>query len=439
MTEIRLLDGDTGSRPLGAMATGAYAIGAIGTGLFSTVPTVLLLYYCTETLGVPPALAALAVFAPKAWSILWDPIVGAWSDRMRTPFGRRRPFLLAGAMGVFAPFIALFSAPTLTPISAFIWVSLSYFLFTTAYSLFAIPYNALPSQLGRSAGHRSSMVSARMTVAIIGVLAGAAVAPMLVEQLGGGRKGYASMAWVLASVSSLAMLGPVVVLRGRDLGGASLASAAFMPQLTAAARDTRLRLLAASYILQIAASGAFSAMAPYLVTHVAGRPPGEIGVAMGLMLAVATAATPVWAGIGRRHGEARVNIAALALYAAALVALGAASLAQLPWPVLLCFYAAVGIPFAATQVLPFVLQSHVAHAAAQSSAAGSTEGAFAGAWTAVEKLGLALGPMLSGLALSTFGTEFNVGVPFFVMVAPPALLLLSIAPLAAIRFSRETS
>ncbi|MDP1293765.1 hypothetical protein Q6296_28510, partial [Klebsiella variicola] len=44
----------------------AYAVGSFANGVFSTVPTVLLLSFCTETRGVPAAWAAAAVFAPKA-------------------------------------------------------------------------------------------------------------------------------------------------------------------------------------------------------------------------------------------------------------------------------------------------------------------------------------------------------------------------------------
>ena len=48
-------------RRMSATSVSLYALGSLGTGVFSTVPTILLLYYCTETLGLPAAWAALAV------------------------------------------------------------------------------------------------------------------------------------------------------------------------------------------------------------------------------------------------------------------------------------------------------------------------------------------------------------------------------------------
>jgi glycoside/pentoside/hexuronide:cation symporter, GPH family len=436
MSEIVRGSAQSDAPPLGRTEIAAYAAGSIGTGLFSTVPTVLLLYYCTETLKVPAALAALAVFIPKAWSILWDPIVGAWSDNTISRFGRRRPFLLSGAVGIFVTFILLFNAPELAPFGAFLWVAVSYFGLATLYSLFAVPYVAIPSEIARTDESRSTMISARIMISMIGVLAGGALAPILVEKLGGGRTGYGNMSWVLASVAFLAMLGPLVTLWRRDEGLASTNTSRFLDQLTLATRNPKMRALGASYILQIGAAGAFSAMIPYIVVRVAERSEGEIGIALGMLFLTAIVATPVWGWIGRRFDETRVNILALILYAVALCALGVACFAGLPWLAILTALAIVGIPFAATQVLPFVAQARIAQTATIVGGI-SVEGAYAGAWTAIEKLGLATGPMLAGLAISLSGENIRFGAPLFLLTVPPILLIAAIPPLMATQSARE--
>jgi GPH family glycoside/pentoside/hexuronide:cation symporter len=88
----------------------AYGAGSVGAGIFSTIPGLLLLFYLTDTLAVPAGLAGLAVFVPKLWDIITDPIVGAWSDRTSSRWGRRRPFLLAGALTLPPCFVALVGA-----------------------------------------------------------------------------------------------------------------------------------------------------------------------------------------------------------------------------------------------------------------------------------------------------------------------------------------
>ena len=57
----------------------AYGAGSIGSGIISTVPGLLLLFYLTDTLGVPAGLAGMAVLLPRLLDLVSDPIVGAWS------------------------------------------------------------------------------------------------------------------------------------------------------------------------------------------------------------------------------------------------------------------------------------------------------------------------------------------------------------------------
>lgn len=419
---------DPGKPPLKAAGIGAYALGSLGTGLFSTVPAVLLLFYCTETLHIPAALAAVVVFVPKIWSIVWDPLVGLWSDRTRTVLGRRTPFLFFGGLGLSAAFVATFNTPELDPSDAFLWILVTYFLLATLYSIFAVPYVAIPAELGKTQRERSALIAARMTFSSLGNLAGAAGGPLMVEHFGGGRAGYGAMAWALAIFCLIALAGPIIVMRGREQMSVPARTGRLLSQLTVAVRNREFRFQSASYFFQIGGSAAFVAMVPYLAVHVAGQSEGQIGIALGLMLTVATFSAPFWGWAGQRFGNKSSNIVALLLFALGLAGLGILALAGASWMALLAVFATLGFAFSATQVLPFVALAHLAHGASESGATGS-EGAFAGTWTAIEKLGLATGPMIAGIALSLIGTRMATGVPIYIAVAAPIMLLVAILPL----------
>ncbi len=423
-------------RSFAAADIGAYAVGSLGTGIFSTVPTVLLLFYCTETLKIAPGLAAIVLFVPKFWAIIWDPTVGLWSDRTTSRLGRRTPFLAVGSVGIFASFLAVFHTPTTSPGNAFVWIVIAYFSLATLYSVFAVPYIALPSELGTTPALRSALVSTRMMTASLGNLAGASFAPMLVQYFGGGHVGYASMSWVLALTCLIATMGPILVMRGREQEGTSHRKASFVGQLTVAVLNPEFRLLGLSYVLQIGATGAFIAMVPYLITKVAGQTEGQAGVALGLMLLVATVASPIWGWLGTRYGNRAANIWALVLYAAGLAALGAAAFTHAPYIALQVIFAVLGFPFSATQVLPFTRQAHIAHAAATATSS-AMEGAYAGSWTAVEKLGLAAGPSIAALSLSAMGNHVAADVPAYLATVAPFILLLSIVPLIRMDRGKE--
>ncbi len=415
------------ARSHSTLTIGAYALGSLGVGVFSTVPTVLLLYYCTETLLIPAALAGALVFLPKTWAIVWDPLVGAWSDRARSPWGRRIPFLFGGAIGVAAGFVMLFSAPAWGTAAIVWWVGLAYFFLATIFSIYAVPYIALPAEMAHADSERSSLVSWRMVMAMAGVFIGAAAAPSLVSAFGGGRNGYAGMALVVGAACFLAMLAPLFVAPRRN---AQPERAAKAPPLWRATRNALgtpgFAALAGSYLLQITAVGVLTASMPYLVSKVLMRPESDIGVALAALIGGSVATPPLWSWLGNRFGEKASLFAAIAFFAVSAAATAAAIMAQLPWTALLCVFATAGVAFAGLSVLPFSMLAHLAHRERAHTGA-ALEATFTGLWTASEKLGLALGPALVASALALGG---DAAIGPLVAVGPASLLTLAAVFLA---------
>jgi Na+/melibiose symporter-like transporter len=406
-----------------------YAAGSLGTGIFSTVPAVLLLYFCTQVLAIPAGAAALIVLVPKLWSILWDPFVGRWSDGVSSRFGRRRPFVLAGAIGVGLSFWALFSPPPLAPAGLIWWAGGAYFLLTSFYSLFAVPYLAVPAEISGGEADRARLVSWRITAAMIGVLLGGALAPMLVAWAGGGRIGYATMAAILGLFCVAAMLCPLIMMRRADppqapRGDAPVARAGFVRP------SGHFLALAAGYVVLLAATGILTAALPYMVTGHFGRGEGEVGTALGIMLLTTIVAVPVWSHAGLRFGA----LGSLRLAVSLLIAVAAALAATLAmdggWALLLAILASLGALFAGLQVLPYTIATQLIHAQAHDDGA---EGSLTGIWTASEKIGLAVGPAAFGAMLAATGSSGSDGAAaLFIAVVGAALALLSLALLAGV-------
>ncbi len=408
-------------------ATAAYAAGSFGTGVFSTVPTVLLLYFCTEILKLPPAWATVIIFLPKVWSIAWDPFVGAWSDGTRTAFGRRRPFLVAGTVGVAVSFVALFSPPTAGLAATGLWVAAAYFLLATLYSLFAVPYVAIPAEIGGDRDGRARMVSWRMVVAMFGVLAGAGLVPLFVEAAGGGRRGYAAMALWVAGACAVAMTSPVLMLRGRD-PRPGVAQAQGRPplwrNLWSALAVPRFVWLSLAYLLQLTGVGVISSVTPYLITKIFGHGEGSIGTVMLAMLLVTTLTIPAWTWAGRRFGENRSLVASVVAYGSLTMILGVLAVLHGPWSAVVVVYGLLGAPFAAMQVLPYTIVAHLIHG--ESARGCAAAGSFTGVWTATEKLGLALGPALTGLVLSLSPVSATGSLAVLTLAGPLLLVLVSL-------------
>lgn len=420
------------ARPPGLPATAAYAAGSFGTGVFSTVPAILLLYFCTEILHMRAGWAAAVVFVPKVWAIAWDPLVGVWSDGTQTRIGRRRPFLIAGAFGVALTFVAVFSPPVLGEMATVAWMAVTYFLLATVYSLFAVPYVAISSELAIDATARARLVAWRMVVAMLGILAGAGLVPHLVEFAGGGRGGYERMSIAIAAACAVAMLMPVWMLRGRDLpraGPRRGMRGTALSQLASVLRERAFLYLSGAYVLQLTAVGIISATAPYLVTQAFGRGDGDIGTAMIGMLGATTLTMPAWAWAGRRFGTARMLAFAVVMFGCGAALIGSLALAGAAWTSGRLAFAFTGIPFAGMQVLPYTLVAHLVHETATEATAG--ESSFTGVWTAAEKLGLAFGPSLTGIVLAVSAGRTSSAVAVLAIAGPAILGLLSLPLLAS--------
>lgn len=380
-----------------------FALGSLGAGVYSTVPTVLLLFYCTEVLRIEPAVAALIVFVPKAWAILWDPAVGAWSDRARWKMGRRAPFILVGAIGVAATFALLFNAPPFSAAGTIVYVFCIYFLMATAYAVFAVPYIAIPAEITPLAEERERLMAWRMAFALIGVLIGASAAPYLVTWAGGGRRGYSVMALSIAAFCGAAMLATFRTVQRnhtRDVGQ-PMGSVNLRGGLRLIFADRDYKRLWCAYLLCMSGTALFTALVPYFITRVLSWREAEIGAMLLALLAASIVSVPLWTRAMSRLGGWYAFMAAVVAYG--VIAGSFITLApDTPASLVTLMFILLGIPFAGLQVIPFTLLAHLAHAGAAKGV--RQEGLYTGIWTAGEKLAFAIGPAAAagGLALSGY-------------------------------------
>ncbi|MCZ8173288.1 MAG: MFS transporter [Brevundimonas sp.] len=397
-----------------------YGVGSFATGLYSTVPSVLLLFYCTEILRIAPAAAGLVILIPKLWSLLWDPLVGGWLDRSR----RHMAAMKAGAFGLIAAFTALFSTPVLSEEMVVVWVACSYFLLTTLYSLFAVPYTAYPALITSCREDRVRLISRRMMFVMLGVFCGASAAPFIIEATGGGRFGYSSMATILAAICVLAMTTALASIRSGPPFRETYPVEADLPSERPVAlliQNRKFLWLSISFILQLSAVGGLMAMIPYIVTIDFARSEGEVGTSLAIMIGVTIISVPIWARIARQLGDRGALRLASFLYAVSSVLIACSYLILQNWYLFCLSLPVCGFSFAGLQVLPFTAVAHIINNTSRSS------GAFLnGVWTSLEKSGLAVGAALGAAALSVFERKEPHISAYFVLVVPTALCIMAI-------------
>jgi GPH family glycoside/pentoside/hexuronide:cation symporter len=387
-----------------------YGTGSVGTGVFSAVPGLLLLYYLTDVLGVPAAAGGAVLVAPKIWDVLLNPLVGAASDREAVRTGRRTRLLAIGSAALPVTFALMFAAPSG-------WLAgVAFLAAATAFACFQVPYVALPAEMSAIGAERTRIMSWRVVCLTVGILVAGGLAPAVVSLAGGGRPGYAVMGVTVGAIMAAALVAATLATRWvrsrpgpRQLGP------------LAAFRMTRgnrpFFALLGAFVTQALGVAVMLAGAPYIASYRLGDY-GLTSVMFVCLVAPSMPAVPAWARLARAFGTVRCYVAAtlgFGLAALALVpAIAARSLAAT-----LALTALAGVCYAGLQLLPLSLLPDTVHADTPRTGHAQA-GAFTGLWTAGETAGLALGPGLFALVLAVSGFV-SASVESPVAQAPAAL------------------
>jgi len=377
-----------------------YAVGSLGTGGFSTVPGLLLLYYLTDTLGVGAAAAGAIVLAPKIVDVVLNPVLGALSDRTALRRGSRSRWLLAGGVALPLAFAATFAAPSaLTGAGAAAWVAVAFAGCVVAFAAFQVSYLVLPAEITDDPVERTDLMSWRIVALTLAILASGVGAPLLAKAGAGGRHGYLVMGLVVGAVLGAAMLACWWTTRALPAWSPPQLEATIAERWAAIRENRAFAVLLAAFVLQALATGTMLAAIAYVTTHVLGND-GLTSVLFVAFIGPAVVVMPLWRSLARRAGKRAGFTLASAVFVLACVALAAA--AVLPVALVLVAVGVAGVGYAGMQLFPLAMLPDTL--AADGARSGRQRaGVFTGVWTAGETAGFALGPGLVGLVLGATG------------------------------------
>lgn len=375
-----------------------YALGSLATGAFGTVPGLLLLPYLTDALGIAAGFAGLVVLLPKAWDVVLNPIAGRISDRTRTPWGPRRPFLLAGGSALAVLFALLFAGP-FTGASGAVYVTIVFILLASAFAFFQVPYVAMPAEITDDYSERTRLMTWRIAVLALAILASGAVAPAIVDSAGGGLTGYRAMGVAVAGLILVGVLGAFVGTRRAPIGTVSASEPSLVAALRVARRNRPFVALLSCFVVQAVGIGVILAGTQYFADHILGSR-SATSVLFACFVGPALLVMPLWSRVGARFGKLPGYVVASVLFA--IGALGLVLGSVVPAPVVFVLTGVAGCGYAGQQVFGLAMLPDTI--SADTALTGRRQaGVFTGLWTAGETLGLALGPGLFGLILQLSG------------------------------------
>lgn len=173
--------------------------------------SIFLAIYLTDIVGLDPRLASWGGLFGIIWDAINDPLIGLLSDRVRSRWGRRRPFLLWCAIPFGLSFIILWSAPDWdSQIALLIYVTLSFMIADTLQTLISVPYLSLTPELTPDYDERTKLASFRSFFQLAGTLIISVVAPNIINGvvLAGGthQQGYMVVGALFGAIGAVPLI-----------------------------------------------------------------------------------------------------------------------------------------------------------------------------------------------------------------------------------------
>jgi GPH family glycoside/pentoside/hexuronide:cation symporter len=413
-----------------------YGLADLGFALITSAMQFFLLFYYTDVAGINPALAGAALMVGKlTWDALNDPLFGYWSDRTRSRFGRRRIYMLLGAVPLGIAAWVMFSLPKgLTGVAAFFAILLSFWLVDTFHTMTTTPYYALTPELTRDYNERASLTSIRMVFSVLGYILGAALTTILagIFQSSGlnMQQAWSATGAVFGVVAiTTTLLTTFSVKEKPELAGEPSKLPPIKAVLTSF-KNKPFIILMIAFILSSFSFTILTGLVPYFIQYQL-----DMGDQVSFVLLVMLVMIGIFL-IPAKIVSDKINKGpsyALGLFIASLAVMTSFFFPRGPTPLIYVVAAVAGIGFSAQWVFPWsMLPDVVEHD--EKMTGERREGIYYGLWAFLTKFTSALGIAVSGWALGLFGYVPNVvqtthalfGIRLFFSIVPGVVILLSL-------------
>jgi GPH family glycoside/pentoside/hexuronide:cation symporter len=294
---------------------------AFGTPAFAgaamAIPIgVLMPHFYSDVIRVPLGYIAIAIALARSFDALTDPVMGWLSDRTKTRWGRRKPYIALGAPFTALAFYLLFVPPgSLTQTQATFWFGISFGLYFLFHTIMDIPKVALGAELTDDYNERSSLFGYRSFFIAAGTIS-AAIFPTILANLGmtDERAAFSLMAAIYA-VLLVVLYGWLVISVPERPEFVRRESNPLVPGVRRALRNRPFRILLMGAIV-LAIPGAIPALLmPYYVEYVLQpeNPQAMIGIFLVIYLGSGMFFVPLWMVVAKRLGKLRTLIVAAAI------------------------------------------------------------------------------------------------------------------------------
>jgi GPH family glycoside/pentoside/hexuronide:cation symporter len=378
-----------------------WAIGELGVAIYVGGTMSFFLFYLTEAHGISPAWAGVALLVPRIWDGVTDPLMGAISDRTKSRYGRRRPYLFFGSLAYGASFYLVLSIPNMgSEDTTLMYLVGAYMVASTAITIFDVPYSSMAAELTQSYQERTSLAGYKMVAARVGILFAGGTGPLLYNSQSNLLEGFSLMGLVFGVAMTITGLFTFFATKNAPRMERQAGAFSFKEEYSALWRNRPFKILFSAFLFQNIAIGSSATMLVYFLTFAMLIDASLIGPLMLTAGVTSTLVTPVWVAITGKLGKRETYLVGLTI--TACMALPALFLPPQYYYLLFAIYFFTAIGDAVNQLMPTSMIPDTVEAG-ELETGERREGAIFGAMAFCRKLGMAFGAFFASWTLEFAG------------------------------------
>jgi GPH family glycoside/pentoside/hexuronide:cation symporter len=384
-----------------AYATPAFALAVVGIPVYVYIPK-----FYTDVVGINITVLGYLLFSVRIFDAFTDPALGYLSDRTKTPFGRRRPFIAVGSIFIALALYLMFNPPVASSTFETVWFGICIYALFLFWTAVVVPYESLGPEITFDYHERTSLFGLRDGFLIAGTLA-AASSPAIVQWLfglAGDAEGERLKFFWLAIIYAPLLIGLCwwCVMTIQEKHHTS-STANLWGGLRDTLRNRPFVILLISYTISAIGNNLPATLILYYVQYVLRSDMADFFLVLYFMTGIAF--LPGWIVMSRRTGKKFAWLASMAINSGAFIGVFFLGPGDANIYGVLVFLSGIG--FGATLAIPSAMQADVIDYD-ELLTGERREGQYIGLWSISKKMAAALGVGAGLASLGMVGYTPNV-------------------------------
>lgn len=385
----------------------ALALAVVGIPVYVYIPK-----FYSDVVGIDIGVMGIILLAVRLFDAVSDPVIGVLSDRTRTPFGRRRPYILVGGMCVALTMLLLFTPPDDPAENHTLWFGVWIFALFLCWTAVTVPYESLGPELTFDYDERTSLFAVRDGLLIAGTLL-AAISPALVGAIlgtGPSPEGERRKFFWLAVCYAPFLIGScawcVYRIRETPTGVKRTAAAPTLHGWRSIGDNRPFLILLTAYTISAVGSNLPATLILYYVEYVLQSQRADLFLMLYFVTGIFF--LPAWIKLAGRYGKKNAWLLSMAINTG--IFMGVFFLGPGDEWLYGVLVVGSGLGFGATLALPSAIQADVIDYD-ELLTGKRREGLYIGIWSIAKKLAAAAGVGAALAFLGKVGYEPNIDQP----------------------------